>query len=48
VYRSGLTLEEAKTALAGQAANEEPDADGAAQVRAFRDFLEVASRGIVR
>ena len=48
VYRSGLTLEEAKAALAGQAASEELDADGAAHVRAFCDFLETASRGIVR
>jgi UDP-N-acetylglucosamine acyltransferase len=45
VYRSGLTLEEAKAALAEMEAG---DADSAPQVRAFREFLGTASRGIVR
>jgi UDP-N-acetylglucosamine acyltransferase len=45
VYRSGLTLEEAKAALLEQE-NASPDA--AAQVREFREFLGVATRGIVR
>ncbi|HEU4372824.1 MAG TPA: acyl-ACP--UDP-N-acetylglucosamine O-acyltransferase [Telluria sp.] len=45
VYRSGLTLEEAKARLAEQEAE---DADSAPQVQAFREFLGTASRGIVR
>jgi UDP-N-acetylglucosamine acyltransferase len=45
VYRSGLTLEEAKAALAEMEAG---DPDSAAQVRAFREFLGSATRGIVR
>ncbi|MDB5935006.1 MAG: acyl-[acyl-carrier-protein]--UDP-N-acetylglucosamine O-acyltransferase [Massilia sp.] len=45
VYRSGLTLEEAKGALAELEAT---SADGAPQLRAFREFLGTASRGIVR
>jgi UDP-N-acetylglucosamine acyltransferase len=45
VYRSGLTLEEAKAALAEM---EAADADSAAQLRALREFLGAASRGIVR
>jgi UDP-N-acetylglucosamine acyltransferase len=45
IYRSGLTLEEAKAALAEiDGAGDE----GAAQVAAMRDFLGTASRGIVR
>src|SRR5450830_1192612 len=45
IYRSGLTLEEAKAAL--QEA-ELDDVDNAAPVRVLREFLGVASRGIVR
>jgi UDP-N-acetylglucosamine acyltransferase len=46
VYRSGLTLEEAKTALAeAEAAGGD---ESAPQLRAFREFLGTASRGIVR
>ncbi|MFC0133382.1 acyl-[acyl-carrier-protein]--UDP-N-acetylglucosamine O-acyltransferase [Massilia eurypsychrophila] len=46
VYRSGLTLEEAKTALAeAEAAGGE---ESAPQLRVFREFLGTASRGIVR
>jgi UDP-N-acetylglucosamine acyltransferase len=46
VYRSGLTLEEAKTALAeAEAAGSD---ESAPQLRAFREFLGTASRGIVR
>jgi UDP-N-acetylglucosamine acyltransferase len=45
VYRSGLTLEEAKAALAGMEAD---DPEGAPQLRAFREFLGSATRGIVR
>jgi UDP-N-acetylglucosamine acyltransferase len=41
LYRSGLTLEEAKSELAAQTA-EEPE------VQRLVDFLDVASRGIVR
>lgn len=48
VYRSGLTMEEAKAALAEQEAACAGDADSAAQWRAFREFLESATRGIVR
>ena len=45
IYRSGLTLEEAKAALAQQ----ETETPGAAeQIRAMREFLGVATRGIVR
>ncbi|WP_426114326.1 acyl-ACP--UDP-N-acetylglucosamine O-acyltransferase [Massilia sp. PWRC2] len=44
IYRSNLTLEEAKLELL----EADADAEGAAQVRAMRDFLGVASRGIVR
>ncbi len=45
IYKSGLTLEEAKSALAAA----EADApDTAAQVKMIRDFLDVAGRGIVR
>jgi UDP-N-acetylglucosamine acyltransferase len=45
LYRSGLTLEEAKGALK-EIETGSPDA--AEQVRAMREFLGVASRGIVR
>jgi UDP-N-acetylglucosamine acyltransferase len=45
IYRSGLTLEEAKAALVEQ---ENASAEAAPQVRALREFLGVASRGIVR
>jgi UDP-N-acetylglucosamine acyltransferase len=45
LYRSGLTLEEAKAALLEQEHNT-PEAAG--QLRAFRTFLDTASRGIVR
>jgi UDP-N-acetylglucosamine acyltransferase len=41
LYRSGLTLDEAKAELAGQAAD-------VPEVRRFVDFLGVAGRGIVR
>ncbi|QGZ38330.1 acyl-[acyl-carrier-protein]--UDP-N-acetylglucosamine O-acyltransferase [Pseudoduganella flava] len=45
LYRSGHTLEEAKAALLEQERNT-PDA--AEHIRAFREFLDTASRGIVR
>jgi UDP-N-acetylglucosamine acyltransferase len=45
VYRSGLTLEQAKGALKEL---ELASPDAAAQVRVMREFLGVASRGIVR
>jgi UDP-N-acetylglucosamine acyltransferase len=45
VYRSGLTLEEAKAALAEM---EALDPDSAPHLGAFREFLGAASRGIVR
>jgi UDP-N-acetylglucosamine acyltransferase len=45
LYRSGMTLEEAKTALAAQEA-QSPEA--CEQVRAMRQFLDGATRGIVR
>ena len=45
VYRAGLTLEEAKASLAE---DEALSAETAEQVRAFREFLGRASRGIVR
>lgn len=45
IYRSGLTLEEAKQQLV-QLETDMPDA--AAQVRAMREFLGTATRGIVR
>jgi UDP-N-acetylglucosamine acyltransferase len=45
LYRSGLTLDEAKAALAeAEAAGDE----AAPQMRELREFLGVASRGIVR
>ena len=46
IYRSGLTLEEAKAAL--QAEETASPADVALHIRAMRDFLGTASRGIVR
>jgi UDP-N-acetylglucosamine acyltransferase len=45
LYRSNLTLEEAKAALFRA---EETSPEGAGQIRAMRDFLGTASRGIVR
>ncbi|HEX8604248.1 MAG TPA: acyl-ACP--UDP-N-acetylglucosamine O-acyltransferase [Pseudoduganella sp.] len=49
LYRSGLTLEEAKAALLEQEQQEENNASGAAvHLRAFRTFLDTANRGIVR
>jgi UDP-N-acetylglucosamine acyltransferase len=45
VYRSGMTLEEAKAALQEQ---EAAAGEAAAQVRAMREFLDSATRGIVR
>jgi UDP-N-acetylglucosamine acyltransferase len=45
LYRSGMTLDEAKAALAEQ---EQATPEGAEQVRAMRAFLDTASRGIVR
>jgi UDP-N-acetylglucosamine acyltransferase len=45
IYRSSLTLEEAKAALLGE---EEAQPEAAPQLRALREFLGVASRGIVR
>ncbi|MFD2367833.1 acyl-ACP--UDP-N-acetylglucosamine O-acyltransferase [Pseudoduganella sp. GCM10020061] len=45
IYRSGLTLEEAKQALVQQ---ETDMPEAAAEIRAMREFLGVATRGIVR
>ncbi len=45
LYKSGLTLEEAKTALDQEAAN---NAEAADSIRTLRQFLDTASRGIVR
>jgi UDP-N-acetylglucosamine acyltransferase len=45
IYRSGLTLEEAKAKLAEE---EHAAGEAAPQIRALRDFLDNASRGIVR
>jgi UDP-N-acetylglucosamine acyltransferase len=45
IYRENLTLEEAKAALAR---DEESMPDAASQIRAMRDFLGSATRGIVR
>jgi len=45
LYRSGLTLEEAKAALLEQ---ETAQPAAAADIRAMREFLATASRGIVR
>lgn len=46
LYRSGLTLEQAKTEMAK--AEAALSADAAIHVRATREFLEQATRGIVR
>lgn len=46
IYRNGLTLEEAKSALTEQEAAAASDV--AEQVRAMREFLGTATRGIVR
>jgi len=49
LYRSGLTLEEAKAALLEQEQDVDKTAPGAAEhLRAFRTFLDTANRGIVR
>ncbi|UGQ48857.1 acyl-ACP--UDP-N-acetylglucosamine O-acyltransferase [Massilia endophytica] len=45
LYRSGLTLEEAKAALLEQ---EQATPDAAVHLNAFRTFLDTATRGIVR
>jgi UDP-N-acetylglucosamine acyltransferase len=45
IYRAGLTLEEAKAALEQQ---EGSSLEAAAGVRAMREFLGIATRGIVR
>jgi len=45
IYRSGLTLEEAKAKLVEE---ENASAEAAPQIRAMREFLSTASRGIVR
>lgn len=45
IYKSGLTLEEAKAALA-KAETDKPDS--AAYLRLMRDFLDSTTRGIVR
>jgi UDP-N-acetylglucosamine acyltransferase len=45
IYRSGLTLEEAKAALQEQEAEL---AEAAPHLRAMREFLDSATRGIVR
>jgi UDP-N-acetylglucosamine acyltransferase len=45
IYRAGLTLEEAKAALEEQ---EGSSLEAAAGVRAMREFLGIATRGIVR
>jgi UDP-N-acetylglucosamine acyltransferase len=45
IYRSGLTLADAKAALEEE---EAASPDAAAQIRQMRQFLDTASRGIVR
>jgi UDP-N-acetylglucosamine acyltransferase len=45
LYKSGLTLEEAKTALLAQ---EQSEPEFAAEFKLIRDFLQNVSRGIVR
>lgn len=45
IYKSGLTLEEAKAALAGAEADKP---ESAAYLRLMRDFLDSTTRGIVR
>jgi UDP-N-acetylglucosamine acyltransferase len=46
LYRSGLTLEEAKAALQAEEATGPEDV--AQHIRAMREFLDTATRGIVR
>ena len=46
IYKSGLSLEEAKSALDQQAA--ELEAEAATQVRLMRSFLDASARGIAR
>jgi UDP-N-acetylglucosamine acyltransferase len=46
LYKSGLTLEEAKAALSTEEANSAPDC--AEQIRMLREFLDLSTRGIVR
>ena len=46
LYKSGLTLEQAKLALDQELAT--LSAEQQPHVQAFRDFLDVATRGIVR
>lgn len=46
IYRAGLTLEESKAALFEEEAASSPEV--AQHIRAMREFLGVASRGIVR
>ena len=46
IYRSGLTLEESKAALFEEEQGSAPEV--AEHIRAMREFLGVASRGIVR
>jgi UDP-N-acetylglucosamine acyltransferase len=45
IYKSGLTLEQAKAALDTEAAS---SADSSVQLRLIRDFLDSTTRGIVR
>ncbi len=45
IYRSNLTVEEAKAAMI-ESENASPEAAG--DIRAMREFLDIASRGIVR
>lgn len=45
LYKSGLTLDEAKAAIA---AEEQGDPDSAAHLKLLRDFLDGVTRGIVR
>lgn len=45
IYRSGLSLAEAKTALANEEIN---DPDSAPHIRMLREFLENNTRGIIR
>ena len=46
IYKSGLTLEEAKAVLLQEEQSSEPDC--AAHLRSMREFLDNAARGIVR
>lgn len=48
VYRNNLTLEEAKTQLAKDQAEAAAGGEGAASIGAMLDFLNSATRGIVR